>query len=80
MTTTLSMEKRVPHQVVLQNMTCGFCDRMLWDCACPQNVSCAHCEVEPENVGETCGHSEDGKHLWKGDVGEDCETIQEIES
>lgn len=64
------------HQIICDDMTCGTCHLRLWDCRCPQNVACDHCEQEPGDADEACPDAKDGLHSWKGDVGDGRETIR----
>ena len=57
--------KEIPHRIIQDNMTCGFCHRMLWDCRCPSDVECKHCSQSLEDadfLGRICDDSPNGEH------------------
>jgi hypothetical protein len=71
----------IPHQIINhRSWTCDYCFSMLYDCNCPQNVMCEECHSEPDDADltEKCDHSDDGKHHWRGQVGDGTETIQPV--
>jgi len=69
---TKSAQTYIDQQDVRENMTCGTCTCMLWDCACPQKVECMHCQLDQEDAkwldakAETyiCPGSSDGLHVF----------------